>query len=116
MTATYTGMNPYKPGVVHDTEHLHCSVRDILLTPQGSRIMRRDYGSLVPDLLDAPKNDTTRLQCMSAAVIALTRHEPRLALNTIDVCWLDEGGAELLLTGIITATMQTVRLTVRTGE
>ncbi|MEL3297752.1 hypothetical protein R9P31_11250, partial [Escherichia coli] len=37
-------------------------------------------------------------------------------VTTIDVRWLDEGGAELLLTGIITATMQTVRLSIRTGD
>ncbi|EEX7250423.1 phage tail protein [Escherichia coli] len=60
-------------------EHLKQSVRDILTTPLASRVMRREYGSLVPDLIDEPMNNTTRLQCMSAAVIALTRWEPRIA-------------------------------------
>uniref|UniRef100_UPI0026076D20 ATPase domain-containing protein n=1 Tax=uncultured Sphingobium sp. TaxID=316087 RepID=UPI0026076D20 len=31
-------------------------VRDILTTPIGSRLMRRDYGSLIPELIDQPAN------------------------------------------------------------
>lgn len=79
MTTRYTGMNPDGTGNLNDTEHLKQSVRDILTTPLASRVMRREYGSLVPDLIDEPMNNTTRLQCMSAAVIALTRWEPRIA-------------------------------------
>ncbi|EIB3383051.1 GPW/gp25 family protein, partial [Salmonella enterica] len=82
MTARYTGMNPNGTGTLNDTDQLWNSVNDILLTPLASRVMRRDYGSLIPDLIDSPQNQTTRLQCMSAAVIALTRWEPRIALNT----------------------------------
>ncbi len=79
MTTRYTGMNPDGTGNLNDMEHLKQSVRDILTTPLASRVMRREYGSLVPDLIDEPMNNTTRLQCMSAAVIALTRWEPRIA-------------------------------------
>lgn len=75
MTATYTGMNPNGTGTLSDTDQLWNSVKDILTTPLASRVMRRDYGSLVPDLIDEPQNDATRLQCMSAAVIALARWE-----------------------------------------
>ncbi len=78
MTTRYTGMNPDGTGNLNDMEHLKQSVRDILTTPLASRVMRREYGSLVPDLIDEPMNNTTRLQCMSAAVIALTRWEPAL--------------------------------------
>lgn len=80
MTTRYTGMNPDGTGNLNDMEHLKQSVRDILTTPLASRVMRREYGSLVPDLIDEPMNNTTRLQCMSAAVIALTRWDaPRLS-------------------------------------
>ncbi len=75
MTAVY-GMNPQGTGTLSDSEHLKNSVRDIL-TPPGSRVMRREYGGLLPDLIDEPMNDTTRLRCMSATVTALARHEPR---------------------------------------
>ena len=93
MTTRYTGMNPDGTGNLNDMEHLKQSVRDILTTPLASRVMRREYGSLVPDLIDEPMNNTTRLQCMSAAVIALTRWEPRIALDAIDVVWKAGGRA-----------------------
>lgn len=118
MTARYTGMDPNGAGTLNDTDQLWNSVNDILLTPLASRIMRRDYGSLVSDLIDSPQNATTRLQCMSAAVIALTRWEPRIALNKIDIRWLKDGRAEAELAGIITETMQPVQrvLTLRGGD
>ncbi|EDX3520911.1 baseplate assembly protein [Salmonella enterica subsp. enterica serovar Miami] len=115
MTANYTGMNPNGTGTLNDADQLWNSVKDILTTPLASRVMRRDYGSLVPDLIDEPQNDATRLQCMSAAVIALARWETRIALNTIDIRWSKDGRAEAELTGIITRSMQpaTVMMTLR---
>lgn len=118
MTTRYTGMNPNGAGTLNDSDQLWNSVNDILLTPLASRVMRRDYGSLVSDLIDSPQNAATSLQCMSAAVIALTRWEPRIALNKIDIRWLKDGRAEAELSGIITETMQPVQhiLTLRGGE
>ncbi|HAX5207838.1 TPA: baseplate assembly protein [Escherichia coli] len=112
MTTRYTGMNPDGTGNLNDMDHLKQSVRDILTTPLASRVMRREYGSLVPDLIDEPMNNTTRLQCMSAAVTALTRWEPRIALNTIDVVWKAGGHAGVTLSGIVTQTMQNVEFTI----
>ncbi|WP_187439693.1 GPW/gp25 family protein, partial [Escherichia coli] len=106
-------MNPDGTGNLNDMEHLKQSVRDILITPLASRVMRREYGccgreygSLVPDLIDEPMNNTTRLQCMSAAVIALTRWEPRIALDAIDVVWKAGGRAGVTLSGTVMQTMQ----------
>ncbi|WP_223719018.1 GPW/gp25 family protein, partial [Escherichia coli] len=91
-------MNPDGTGNLNDMEHLKQSVRDILTTPLASRVMRREYGSLVPDLIDEPMNNTTRLQCMSAAVIALTRWEPgtfRIVVGVLDQGITDEMYQEL---------------------
>lgn len=116
MTARYTGMDPNGIGTLNDMEHLKQSIRDILTTPLASRVMRREYGSLVPDLIDEPMNDTTRLQCMSAAVIALTRWEPRIALNAIDVVWKADGRAGVTLSGIVTQTMQNISFSITLRE
>ncbi|MEZ0583265.1 GPW/gp25 family protein [Erwinia sp. STN24] len=107
MTVRYTGMNPVGTGLLTDADQLWSAVRDVLTTPLASRIMRREYGSLIPDLLDEPQNDVTRLRCMSAAVIALARWEPRIALNAIDIAWSKTGAVTAELSGIITETMQT---------
>ena len=43
-------------------EHIAQSITDILTTRIGTRVMRREYGSLLPELVDQPFNDLTRLQ------------------------------------------------------
>lgn len=75
-----TGLSATTGRHLSDLDHIRQSVRDILLTPVGTRLMRRDYGSLVPALLDQPANPVTLLRCSSAAVTALTRWEPRLRI------------------------------------
>ncbi len=110
--ARYIGMNPDGPGVKKDKQQLWQSVRDVLTTPLGSRIMRRDYGSVLPDLIDAPQNSITRMQLMSAAVIALTRWEPRIALSAVDVSWSKTGRVEMYLSGLLTETLEATSGTV----
>ncbi|ECS7323937.1 baseplate assembly protein, partial [Salmonella enterica subsp. enterica serovar Montevideo] len=72
----YIGMSRNDGQVIADTDHLRQSVRDILLTPQGSRLARREYGSLLSALIDQPQNPALRLQIMSAVYVALNRWEP----------------------------------------
>lgn len=68
-------------GVAIDgAEHLAQSVGDILTTPIGTRVMRRDYGSMLFDLIDQPLNAATRLLIFAATALALSRWEPRLRL------------------------------------
>ncbi|ELY3538386.1 GPW/gp25 family protein [Cronobacter sakazakii] len=81
----YTGMSQGNGRAITDTDHLRQSVRDILLTPQGSRIARREYGSLLSELVDQPQNPALRLQVMSAVYVALSRWEPRLTLDSITI-------------------------------
>ncbi|EDA1042628.1 baseplate assembly protein, partial [Salmonella enterica subsp. enterica] len=42
MTARYMGMNRNTGLAISDSEHIGQSMRDILLTPVGSRVMRRE--------------------------------------------------------------------------
>lgn len=65
--------------------HLAQSVRDILTTPIGSRIARRDYGSLLPELIDQPFNDLTRMRMFGAVVTALMRWEPRMQVSRVSL-------------------------------
>ena len=65
--------------------HLRQSVGDILTTPIGSRVMRHEYGSQVPMLVDQPDNRITQLRLLSAAASALMRWEPRLAVSNIEI-------------------------------
>jgi phage baseplate assembly protein W len=65
--------------------HLHQSIADILTTPPGSRVMRREYGSLLPELIDQPDNGTTRVRIFAATAAALMRWEPRLRVSRIQI-------------------------------
>lgn len=63
--------------------HLAQSIADILTTPLGSRVMRRDYGSLLFELIDRPINGAIRMLMHAATAIALRRWEPRLQLTRV---------------------------------
>lgn len=65
--------------------HLGQSIADILGTPIGSRIMRRDYGSMLPDLIDQPANPVTRQLVFAATAVAVARWEPRVAIRQVAV-------------------------------
>ncbi|EMM5103835.1 GPW/gp25 family protein [Serratia marcescens] len=106
MSEKYRGMNNSGTGTLTDADHIWQSANDILLTPIGSRVMRRNYGSLVPDLLDSPQNDVTRLQLMSATVIALAAWEPRLALDTINISYSPTGAVTAEMAGMLTESME----------
>ena len=95
----YLGMSQSNGKAITDTDHLRQSVRDILLTPQGSRIARREYGSLLSVLIDQPQNPALRLQIMSAVYMALSRWEPRLTLDSITINSQFDGSMLVDLTG-----------------
>ncbi|MFM9269977.1 GPW/gp25 family protein [Halomonas elongata] len=84
--------------------HIRQSVADILTTPLGSRVMRRDYGSLLPELIDQPLHDTTLLQAYAASVMALIRWEPRIRVTAIRrrVSPTEPGQVVLEIVGITT--------------
>ena len=65
--------------------HLAQSIADILSTPLGSRVMRRDYGSLLFELIDRPINGAVRMLLHAATAIALRRWEPRLQLVRVNL-------------------------------
>lgn len=82
-------------------DHIAQSVADIVTTPVGSRVMRRDYGSLLPYLIDQPDNAATQIRVISAVAGALMRWEPRLSLARIGLGRDPErpGYAEIQLRG-----------------
>lgn len=63
--------------------HLRQSIRDILTTPIGSRVMRRDYGSRLYELVDAPINRETLLDLYAATAEALAIWEPRIEVEEV---------------------------------
>ncbi len=77
------GMNILTGQPLADIEHLSQSIADILTTPLGTRLERRTYGSLLPELIDHPDNGTTRVRMYAAVGTALMRWEPRVRLSRV---------------------------------
>lgn len=93
------GVNAATGKRVGGIDHLRQSVRDILTTPVGTRVMRRDYGSRLYELVDAPLNRATVLQLYAATAKAIRRWEPRFKLTKISVASAVPGRVQLDLTG-----------------
>lgn len=79
--------------------HLRQSITDILTTPMGSRVIRREYGSRLFEWIDAPLNDHTFAEIVAATAEALERWEPRLTLLNVSVVCVKKGHITLDLVG-----------------
>ena len=84
------GMDARTGKALSGDAHLAQSIADILSTPLSTRVMRRDYGSRVPDLIDAPAHAATRVQFYAATATALMRWEPRITLTRVALSVIDE--------------------------
>ena len=95
---------------VERLEHLKQSIIDILTTPIGSRVMRRDYGSRLFELIDAPVNRETLVDYYAAVAEALDLWEPRIQLQQVDITSAVVGSITLSITGKYLIDGQAVRL------
>lgn len=89
-------MNRETGAAVDELDHIAQCMTDILTTRIGTRVMRREYGSLLPELVDYPFNDVTRLRVYSGAVMALMRWEPRVSLSRVQFVGANLQGKSVL--------------------
>ncbi len=94
------GMNATTGAVLDGLDHLRQSVRDILQTPRGSRVLRRDYGSDLFRLVDQNLTGLTLARIYAATVLALRQWEPRLKVIRVVTEGLAETGprGQIILT------------------
>lgn len=85
------GMNKTTGQLLKGHAHLKQSITDILTTPVGSRVMRRDYGSRLFELVDTPINEETIAEFYVATAEALDTWEPRLKLLNVGVTNTENG-------------------------
>ena len=81
----YIDINKHTGMTISALEQLKQSVADILTTPKGTRLMRRDYGSDLPDLIDQPLNDATRMRVYAVVASDLMAQEPRLQIKQVQL-------------------------------
>lgn len=104
------GLNRDTGKNVEGIEHLKQSIVDILSTPIGSRVMRREYGSRLFDLIDAPINRATLIDIYAAVAEALIRWEDRITVQQVDITSSKIGSLTLTITGIYNIDGSAVKL------
>lgn len=84
-----------------EIEHIHQSLEDISTTPIGSRLMRREYGTLLVNLIDQPISESLYLKVYSTLYSAYVRWEDRIEISHINVANVSNGQLVLDVAGII---------------
>lgn len=79
--------------------HLRQSITDLLTTPLGSRVMRPEYGSNLPRMVDLPVNKGWVSAVQAEMARSLRRWEPRLKLRRVTVVSVIDGQVKLAITG-----------------
>jgi len=81
-------------------DHLKQSIRDVLTTPLGSRVMLRDYGSRLFELVDAPMNRATIVEIYVATIEAIRKWEPRVEITRVIAEAIEPGKITIALEGV----------------
>ncbi|WP_341816164.1 GPW/gp25 family protein [Wolbachia endosymbiont (group B) of Elophila nymphaeata] len=103
------GMSKETGKELEGLEHLKQSIIDILTTPIGSRIMRRDYGSRLLELVDKPINRDFSLGIYAATAEALEKWEKRFKLEKVKITEVKEGKVTLDLEGLYLPSGKNIR-------
>jgi len=94
------GMNAHTGETLSGIAHLKQSIRDILTTRIGTRVMRRDYGSRLPELVDRPLTPALATELYAAVAEALDVWEPRFRLERVRILSASTGQVTLMLEGV----------------
>ena len=78
-----TGVNAQTGKALDGWAHVVQSIRKILTTSIGTRVMRREFGSELMSLIDAPMEGRVLLALYVATANAIARWEPRYRLSKV---------------------------------
>lgn len=109
------GMDATTGRAIDGVAHLSQSIGKCLTTPLFSRVYRRQFGSELADLVDAPTNPATCVRLYAAVATCLMKYEPRLRLSRV-VLILDPaspGSIEIDVLGTTTISSDAVSVRVK---
>ena len=86
-------------GVVEGWAHVVQSIQTILGTRLNTRVFRRQFGSQVSNMVDAPLNDASIISLYVAVAEAIDRWEPRFELTDVNVAASSDGVITMVLSG-----------------
>lgn len=92
-------MNVNTGKTISEIAHIKQSIANILSTPLGSRVMRRDYGSRLFERIDQPINGELIAEIYSDIVEAISTWEPRFEVEQVILQSIDKGKIVIDLEG-----------------
>ncbi|MFX7294381.1 GPW/gp25 family protein [Acinetobacter baumannii] len=98
--------------LITEIESIKQSIEDIVTTPLGSRIMRREYGSIVADLIDQPMSEVLKVKIYSAIYTPVSRWEKRISIENLKISDVFSNGLQLDLEAVHTLTGQSLNLNI----
>jgi len=104
------GMNAKTGKSISGLAHLKQSIEDILTTPKGSRVMRRDYGCALFELVDQPYSAVLVGDITMEISQALNLWEPRFELERVVVNRIEAGKLSIEVIGKYLLNGEAVRL------
>ena len=90
--------------------HVAQSIEVILTTFIGERVMRRDFGSDVPDAVFKPTDPHNLILTFGAIAQALAKWEPRFVLQRLAASGGPDGHVNLRLDGVFEGDARTVEV------
>lgn len=92
--------------------HLIQSIKDIITTKVGERVIVRDYGCELPNLVDQPINSLWAIRVFGALADALDKWEPRLRVYRVgvDASQIHQGVVGVTIDGLYLPTGRVVKL------
>ncbi len=103
-----TSIDPLTGTQVDELAAIRGSISTILMTPVGTRVMRRDFGSHLFDLTDSPGSPAGALRLMAATADAIARWEPRVSLKSSYVSVGYDGSTTITATCAVNGTDLTI--------
>lgn len=104
------GMSASTGRAISGHDHLRQRLADILTTPLGSRVHRRQYGSRLFSLTDRPMNPSLMVEIIQASAEAIARWEPEFRLSRVLLDMRVPGHVSLSLEGVDLISGQPVAL------
>lgn len=95
---------------ISEINHLKQSISNIISTPIGSRVMRRDYGSNLFNKIDRPINGELIAEIYLDIVESLFIWEPRFELDQVAVNNIEKGKITIDLEGSFLSNGQKITL------
>lgn len=106
-------LNEGKFEILEPLNHILQSIRDILTTPIGTRIMRPEYGSRLMELVDSPVNEIFISRAIAATAEAIDRWEPRVTINQVKIESAGSGLIDMRLEMTVNSNNQPISQNIR---